>query len=149
MGWEAFYEVSDLGNVRSLHWSPPRPLRPGISGVGYPLVVLARDRMKTSRMVHHLVSEAFIGPRPARHDINHIDANRTNNVLANLEYCTRKQNVHHMFVLGRARPENGRRARTHCPQGHVYDEANTRLTKEGWRICRTCRNTRRAMKGAA
>src|ERR1039458_9099457 len=33
-------------------------------------------------------------------------------------------------------------AKTHCPQGHPYDEANTKFTRGGWRTCRTCRNLR-------
>lgn len=39
--------------------------------------------------------------------------------------------------------DNGMARRTHCPAGHQYDEINTIRTREGWRNCRTCANTRR------
>lgn len=34
------------------------------------------------------------------------------------------------------------RAKTHCPQGHAYDEGNTQWTRQGWRLCRKCRAAR-------
>jgi len=39
-----------------------------------------------------------------------------------------------------------RRARTHCKNGHEFTEANTLITKEGWRSCRRCHADREAMK---
>ena len=37
----------------------------------------------------------------------------------------------------------GRKIITHCPQGHPYDETNTRTDKHGWRHCRECRRTQK------
>ena len=57
-------------------------------------------------------------------------------------------NVDHLFLgtrtennadmLAKKRGRNGRRERTHCPQGHAYDEANTYVDSNGWRGCRAC-----------
>ncbi len=54
-------------------------------------------------------------------------------------------NPKHMRVLSHGRhvqlgnsPSAQAARRTHCPQGHPYDEANTRYTRQGWRECRVC-----------
>jgi len=45
-------------------------------------------------------------------------------------------------MVAKGRHDNGFSARTHCPQGHLYDEANTYVASSGWRQCKTCRATR-------
>jgi hypothetical protein len=44
--------------------------------------------------------EAFVGPRPDGHEVNHIDGDRENNHLANLEYVTHAENITHAYALG-------------------------------------------------
>lgn len=44
---------------------------------------------------------------------------------------------------------HGHRDKTHCPQGHAYDEANTRVRAGGWRSCRTCDRKRQRKRRAA
>jgi hypothetical protein len=51
-------------------------------------------------MVHNLVLYAFVGPRPESFQTNHIDGNKTNNVLENLEWVTRRENILHAFTMG-------------------------------------------------
>lgn len=51
--------------------------------------------------IHKLVMEAFYGPRPVGLEINHLDMDKTNNRLSNLEYCTRKDNAKHAIKNGR------------------------------------------------
>lgn len=53
---------------------------------------------------------------------------------------TMKDNTLDASAKGRMR--NGRRSRTHCPQGHEYNLENTFLTPEGWRVCRACHRGR-------
>lgn len=53
--------------------------------------------------VHHIVAAAFIGPRPAGHDVNHRDLNKANNAASNLEYKTRAQNIQHSYDTDAAR----------------------------------------------
>jgi hypothetical protein len=57
-----------------------------------------------------------------------------------LRLGTQAQNMADMWAKGRG--HNGHAAKTHCPQGHVYDEANTRLDKNGGRYCRACQRER-------
>jgi hypothetical protein len=147
----AGYEVSDLGRVRSLDriitkiqcgrtvYARQRGcvLRPGRTRVGYLLVVLGRG---APAYVHHLVLEAFVGPRPAGCQAAHGDGNKLNNTLENLRWASPKENnadkVRHGTYLFGARTPNGRK--THCLRGHPFDSRNTKWNK-GRRNCRTCR----------
>lgn len=104
-GLETRYEVSNQGRVRSLRFRGQAKLGERImkltkcSSTGYLVVKLCSKK----RQVHQLIAESFIGPQEKGMDINHIDGDRTNNNLANLEYLTRRQNLlHSRDVLGRA-----------------------------------------------
>lgn len=68
--------------------------------------------------VHRLVMRTFVGLRPKGYVINHIDGNKANNSLDNLEYCTNKENERHsLTVLGKThnRDKNGRFTRASNP----------------------------------
>jgi hypothetical protein len=138
---EGFYEVSDLGRVRSLHHGRQRILRPGTSGTsrkkGYPMLILYVDGLREKRFVHKLVAEAFIGPCPEGEEIRHKDGNHQNPAASNLLYGTSHEN--HMDAV-----EHGTwfwSQRTQCSSGHEYTEANT-YWHEGHRVCRKCRAAR-------
>jgi hypothetical protein len=101
-GYEGFYEVSDLGRVRSLDRSVTygrhgaaaykgRLLQQRLTANGYPLVGLSVGGRVKSHYIHHLVLLAFAGPRPeteARGEIRHLDGDKTHNALENLAYGT-------------------------------------------------------------
>lgn len=53
-----------------------------------------------SRTIHRLVAEAFLDPVPGRNYVNHIDGDKTNNRVDNLEWCTCKENSTHAFRMG-------------------------------------------------
>lgn len=57
--------------------------------------------------VHVIVARCFIGIRPNGYQINHIDGNRLNNNVLNLEYCTASENINHAFKLGLIKPAKG------------------------------------------
>ena len=84
------YEVSDFGRVKSLRWTPPRILKPGPSNYGHLSVVLGP---RNTRMVHQLVLIAFVGPRPPKMEVRHLDGNPANNRLENLCWGTRSDNI--------------------------------------------------------
>lgn len=114
-GYEGRYQVSDLGNVRSVdrvvvcgsrHGGnrPRRYTGKHIAGgphpMGYRQVALYVDGVQHSHTVHTLVALAFLGPPPAGHEVLHKDHNKTNNTLANLMYGTRSLNVKMDYEAG-------------------------------------------------
>lgn len=98
VGFEGWYEVSDLGRVRRSTEAPTshpaRILKPGLRR-GYHGVSLCKYGVVTQRLVHSLVAEAFIGPCPEGLEVGHEDNDRGNNRVGNLSYLTHKQNMQH------------------------------------------------------
>ena len=92
------FSVSDTGLVR--RDKDEVILYQGTSS-RYAYVGVTLNGKAVRRYVHVLVAEAFIGPKPPKHDVNHKDSNRLNNHAANLEYLTRSANCRHAPVFGR------------------------------------------------
>jgi hypothetical protein len=89
-GFDGFYEVSSLGNVRSFHGTHTgvRILRPDVLRNGYLLVTLWNGKKRRREMIHVLVLEAFVSKRPPGMYACHDDGTRTNNVVGNLRWDT-------------------------------------------------------------
>lgn len=94
-GYEGLYQVSNLGNVKSLNYNGTRQekvLGLFINHNGYLRVNLWKNREQKTCKIHRLVAEAFI-PNPFNYPcINHKDHNRQNNCVDNLEWCTVQYN---------------------------------------------------------
>ncbi len=90
------YEVSSLGRVRG-----HRGLMKQFDHHGYAKLTLRRDGKTYARLVHNLVAEAFIGPRPDGFQVCHFDCDRRNNRAPNLRYDTQRNNVEDSIRLGR------------------------------------------------
>ena len=113
-GYEGLYEVSDLGRVKSVNRLceggkgylarfPGKLLKPQtcLRG-GYLEVSLSKDGKRKHRTIHSLVAEAFLGARPEKYDVMHLDGNRKNNTLSNLRYGSRADNLHQTYEYGGA-----------------------------------------------
>ena len=113
VGYEGLYEVSNLGRVRrrpeTVNRRVPDVLSPFRTDLGRVYVCLCVNNKRTYKTVHGLVATAFIGPRPRGLQIDHIDGDPTNNVLANLEYVTPKENIRRAESLG-LRPRGSQRS---------------------------------------
>ena len=102
-GWEALYEVSDAGRIRSFdkrcgaaHGSIAirrgRVLSPVVKAKHYLAVTLADKEVRKQVLVHSVVLLAFVGERPDGMQACHFDDDKTNNRLDNLRYDTPKAN---------------------------------------------------------
>ncbi|MBQ6232834.1 MAG: HNH endonuclease [Clostridia bacterium] len=92
--YEGLYEVSDYGNVRSLKRATTsgKMLKGTLDKDGYIKVCLSKNNLKKTCPIHRLVANAFI-PNPDNLPcINHLDENKQNNVVGNLEWCTVERN---------------------------------------------------------
>lgn len=97
-GLEKFYEVSDLGRVRSItrmvrvrsgeRLLKGRILKARAHPFGYPMVTMSAENKRYHRTVHSLVAEAFLGPRPDGFHVCHKDGRVWNCTLDNLRYDT-------------------------------------------------------------
>lgn len=105
VGYEGWYEVSDLGRVKRVVGGSSKTyvgkiLKPVLFPDGYHQVGLSVNGRAKMRKIHHLVMAAFVGPRPEGYQINHIDGIKTHNRLSNLEYATAKENAQHAWAIG-------------------------------------------------
>lgn len=95
------YEASTQGRIRLRVASRLHPagfvLTSRIDSTGYPSVALVGH---TRERVHALMRSAFFGVKVAGHEMNHIDGDKTNNRLVNLEYVTAAENRRHAFKSG-------------------------------------------------
>lgn len=95
--YEGYYQVSNLGNVRSLKFNKITPLKPykNVARHGYLEVYLRLPGSKKTFKVHRLVAQAFIENPDNLPQINHKDENKENNCVDNLEWCTNKYNINY------------------------------------------------------
>ena len=117
------YKVSNLGRVKSIYrascknqFFEGRILTPIRNNGGYLKVNLSKDGVRKEGKIHRLVLSAFVGECPEGMVVNHIDEDKTNNCLSNLEYVTPKENSNHgtcrerlsAILTGRKRSEESR-----------------------------------------
>jgi hypothetical protein len=107
-GFEGFYEVSDMGNVRSVERTVERlrygkieiipyramPVKQRVNYKGYCDLILQRDGKRKTLLVHRLVAAAFCETNGGD-QVNHMNSLRHDNRAENLEWCTGKENVAH------------------------------------------------------
>ncbi|ADI23905.1 HNH endonuclease family protein [Enterococcus phage EFRM31] len=94
-GYEGLYQVSNLGRVKSLKFGKERILKTGVDRYGYISVNLYKNNKRKLCKVHRLVAQAFIPNHENKPQVNHIDEDKTNNMVSNLEWVTAKENVNH------------------------------------------------------
>ena len=100
--YEGIYQASSLGRIRSLDRIDTsgkrrkgRVLKRKYDGEKYPCVILSKGGNPRTFHVHRLVAETFIPNTENKPTVNHIDENKENNMIDNLEWMTYKENAHH------------------------------------------------------
>jgi hypothetical protein len=117
-GYEGLYEIDRRGNVYAMfgfrQWKPGRLNKTRISPEGYVTTVLQKEGKGKTRTIHRLLMLAW-QPVENSHqlEVNHIDGDKTNNDLSNLEWVTHHENMLHMFRILKTWEKNQVRGVTH------------------------------------
>lgn len=106
VGYEGKYLVSNTGKVKSLLRNG-KLLNCNDNGRRYLQVTLYFNSKRVTHNIHSLVAKAFLGAREEGMTVNHIDGNKYNNCLSNLEYCTQSENFIHALDNGLIEPAKG------------------------------------------
>ena len=138
LGFEALYEVSTLGNVRRIATykgkAMSRPIRPQLQATGYLRFWLSKDSQHTKIMAHRLVWSSFRGPIPNALVINHINGDKADNRIGNLELATQAANVAHSLDVLK------------CVRCHGSRHHNAKLTEADVVVIRALRKEGHTLK---
>jgi hypothetical protein len=119
VGFEGLYKVSNLGNVigagKSWVWGmynnittrPESESKKSIDTCGYYQVWLSKNGRGKHYLVHRLIAKAFLDNPENKKDVNHKNGNKLDNVLDNLEWATRSENIIHAFKNNLKKPSSG------------------------------------------
>lgn len=101
--YEGKYRISNLGNVKSINYHNTKKectLSPAKDAKGYLRCSLSKNNILKTFKVHRLVAQSFI-PNPLElPQVNHIDGNKLNNAVNNLEWCDNSMNQIHAYKVG-------------------------------------------------
>jgi hypothetical protein len=120
-GYEGYYQISNQGNVRSIdrfdgvHDRKGTIIKPNLKQNGYLQVGLRMHSKRKWIGVHRLVAIHFIENPDNKPQVNHIDGNKQNNTINNLEWVTAKENQNHATKLGLRK--NMPKGKKHCYYG--------------------------------
>lgn len=106
-GYDPVYYISKDGLI----YRDNHKMSPANNGTGYYQIKLRKNKKRYTKYVHVLVWETFVGKIPKGYEINHIDHDKSNNSLSNLELVTHSQNIHkavlyHGYFGSMNRPKN-------------------------------------------
>jgi hypothetical protein len=93
--YEGHYKVSNYGRLKTLKRNKERLMSPAIGGTNYLQVLLYKNSIRTNFKLHQIVAMAFLGHIPKGHNlvVDHIDNNKLNNRLENLQIISNRENI--------------------------------------------------------
>lgn len=105
VGYEWLYEVSNLGNIRSLSYNKRfnkedktiKNLKPWKTHDWYYIIGLSKNQKQKTYRLHRLIAQVFLPNPENKPQINHKDGIRDNNKIENLEWCTQSENAQHSY----------------------------------------------------
>ena len=170
-GYEGFYQVSNLGRVRSLErdvynsrgtlirHTEEKILAPALNGIGYSFVNLHKNGKSKVILVHRLVAEAFIPNPENKPQVNHKNEIKTDNCVDNLEWCDASYNINFGTRTERSiqnrrsyKLENNPRAKAvFCVELNKTFDCAIRVEEElgicGSSICNVCKGKQKTAGG--
>ena len=122
IGFEGHYQISPMGNVRSIARTIKGGrgeirlsggiMRPTNNGNGYLIARFRMSGVQINKYVHRLVALHYVPNPDNKPNVNHLDCNRMNNEATNLEWCTQQENVAYCKKLNRLHPPKGEKQRS-------------------------------------
>lgn len=155
IGYEKSYEVSNLGNVRSIdryciqknnrsekynHIYRGKILKQYKNNAGYMQVQLSYQYKSIPKRVHRLVAETFLNNPHNYKCVNHINGDKTDNRVENLEWCSQSYNMKEAFKNGLKKPHKGMTYKKRCELAIEYiecalsEDKETPTKYEDWRL---------------
>ena len=104
-GYNGKYKISNLGRVKN---SKGIIMKQSKNPRGYPTIQFHINSKPKTISVHRLVAEAYILNPENKPQVNHIDGNKSNNIVENLEWCTNLENKHHAMISGLCEKTKGK-----------------------------------------
>lgn len=102
VGYEGYYQVSNIGRVKSL-FRYKKVLKGNVTTWGYLQVNFRKNGKSRYYSIHRLVAQAFIPNIKQFPCVDHIDGDKSNNHVENLRWCTQKDNLRNPITLERNR----------------------------------------------
>lgn len=101
-GYESLYKVSNFGRIKRIYKNrKPKILSLNAKdNCGYLQVSLCKNGKITSKRVHNIVANTFLQKQKKDLDVNHIDGNKENNNVCNLEFISHRENIIHSYKNG-------------------------------------------------
>lgn len=111
LGYEGFYQISNLGRIKSLpryrkngktsgKYLQRGIIRKNYDSKTYSCINLSKEGKTKTHFIHILVANAFLDKIEGKNYVNHIDGNKHNNNVNNLEWCTASENQRHALATG-------------------------------------------------
>lgn len=141
-GYEGLYQVSNLGRVKSLKYGKERILKPKNNPNGYSTVLLWKKRTYKSFLIHRLVAAAFLQNPNNFSIVNHINQDKKDNRVSNLEWCNHTYNIRYSWAKKVGCFRNGKLIK-------IYDAIQDAM-KDGFHIsgiCKCCKGKLEFHKG--
>src|SRR5688572_28433272 len=109
------YGITEDGKI--IHPVRKMPLKVHVTPLGYGQVFINGEK----KLIHPIIAEFFLGPKPEGHDVNHKDCNKLNNSKDNLEYIAHADNKRHHFRVQGYGPRGARKSRVKGTKGFYSD----------------------------
>jgi hypothetical protein len=105
IGYAGLYKINKAGQVLSLRRN--RLMTERIDNFGYKYVMLTKNKKQQFKNVHRLIALMFIQNPESKPQVNHVNGNKQDNSLLNLEWVTARENIVHGYKNGLLRQKKG------------------------------------------
>ena len=158
-GYEGVYQVSNFGRIKSIVKYKKLMLSSENENGYLRVCLIDKNKKKRTILIHRLVAKTFIPNPKNKEQVNHIDGNKYNNCVENLEWCTQSENMQHAFknnLITREKGEKNHRAKSvnqYTLEGNFIrkwdciEDVTRELGIRGYNISSCCKGKRHTAGG--